>query len=252
MNELIERNLLAEKRGPWRWLARAMLSGNTKLRETRMDSQKAADELKVIRHLMERPVRYTTQSGLAGILAGCAALLGLVADAFVSERFDPAHATLANLAIWGGVFIAAFLSAVICTRLRERKEGMPFWSAAKKRIAMTILPPFVAGAGLTLVIVAHWWYHTSPNMWGLIPAIWMTFYGVACWQVGEFSTGELRWLGAAFVLSGLVAAALPHAGPAPLLAEMGRDIEMPYFTVGITFGGYHIIYGIIVWIRHGG
>ncbi|MFP4139176.1 MAG: hypothetical protein ACOCWV_00215 [Planctomycetota bacterium] len=217
-----------------------------------MDSRRAADELKVIRHLMERPVRYTTQSGLAGVLAGCAALLGLGADAFVSRRYDPRHATLANLLIWGGVFVVAFLAAVICTRLRERKEDMPFWSAAKKRIAMTILPPFVAGVGLTLAIVYHWWAGDGPNMWGLIPAIWMTFYGVACWQVGEFSTTELRWLGGAFVLSGLVAAVLPHAGPVPVLAEMGREIEMPYFTVGLTFGGYHLLYGIIVWMRHGG
>ena len=26
----------------------------------------------------------------------------------------------------------------------------------------------------------------------------------------------------------------------------------PYWTLGITFGGFHIVYGTIVWIRHGG
>jgi hypothetical protein len=189
---------------------------------------------------------------LAGVLAGVIALLGLVADALASQHLRPHEATLANLVVWSGVFVGAFLAAVICTRLRERRQDMPFWSAAKKRIALTILPPFVAGVGLTLAIVTRWWLGYGPNMWGLIPAIWMTFYGVACWQVGEFSTRELRWLGGAFVLSGLLAAVLPHAGPAPLLCELGGHVEMPYFTVGITFGGYHIVYGIIVWIRHGG
>ena len=26
----------------------------------------------------------------------------------------------------------------------------------------------------------------------------------------------------------------------------------PYWTLGITFGGFHIVYGVIVWVRHGG
>ena len=42
---------------------------------------------------------------------------------------------------------------------------------------------------------------------------------------------------AAFILSAVVAVFLP---------------EWPYATLGVTFGGYHIVYGIVVWIRHGG
>ncbi|MFP4052803.1 MAG: hypothetical protein ACLFV7_02960 [Phycisphaerae bacterium] len=214
-----------------------------------MDPSRATQELKVIRELMERPVRYTTQSGLAGILAGLIALMGLATDAWFSRHYPPVKAVKANLAVWSAVFVAAFLAATVCTRLREKPRNMPFWSSAKKRILMTILPPFVAGVGLTLVIVYRWWCGAGPNMWGLIPPIWMTFYGVACWQVGEFSIVELRYLGVAFILSGVAVAMLPHAGP------MGPDwlcLEMPYWTLGITFGGYHIAYGLVVWARHGG
>ena len=26
----------------------------------------------------------------------------------------------------------------------------------------------------------------------------------------------------------------------------------PYLILGVTFGGYHLVYGVVVWIRHGG
>jgi hypothetical protein len=89
-----------------------------------------------------------------------------------------------------------------------------------------------------LAIVYRWWVQAGPNMWGLIPAVWMLFYGVALWQVGLSSPGEVRLLGAAFILAGLLAGAFFHASP--------------YLTLGTTFGGFHIVYGTVVWIRHGG
>jgi hypothetical protein len=136
------------------------------------------------------------------------------------------------------VFLLAFSAAVLLTRIRERRQGMPFWSQVKKRILLTILPPFVAGVGLTLAIVCRWWAKEGPNMWGLIPAVWMLFYGVALWQVGLSSPVEVRVLGAVFILAGLLAGAFFHA--------------CPYLALGATFGGFHIVYGIVVWIRHGG
>lgn len=48
----------------------------------------------------------------------------------------------------------------------------------------------------------------------------------------------MRFLGAAFILAGLAAGAFCQ--------------PRPYWAMGITFGGFHIVYGIIVWIRHGG
>jgi len=205
-----------------------------------MDADKAAKELTVIRQLMERPVRYSTQSGLAGIIAGAAALGGLAADWHVSAHYgaDPTYAAKINMIVWAGVFVVAFAGVAGLTHLRERRRCMPFWSSIKKRILLTIGLPFVAGAGLTLVVVARWYFEIAPNMWGLIPAIWMLFYGLACWQVGEFSVPEIRVMGAAFVVAGLAAGAMPH--------------DMPYLTIGVTFGGFHIVYGAVVWIRHGG
>ena len=211
-----------------------------------MDADKAAENLTVIRQLMERPIRYSTMSGLSGILAGCAALGGVAADAWVTYNL-PDDALWINMLIWAGVFITAFTCSAVLTYIRERKQGMPFWSPVKRRILMTILPPFVAGIGLTLAIIHRWQTGDGPNQWGLVPPIWMTFYGVALWQIGLFSAGELRAMGIAFILAGLVTAC-EYQYTIPGL-EQGTA---PYWTLGITFGGFHIVYGIIVWIRHGG
>ena len=203
-----------------------------------MKADKAAAELAVIRQLMERPIRFSTMSGLSAILAGCAALAGVAVDWHVWHTNAPATAMWINMAVWGGVFAAAFLGVMVLTRIRERRQGMPFWSNVKRRILMTILPCMVAGMGLTLVIVSPWYNTIGPDQWGLIPAVWMLFYGVALWQLGDLSVIEVRLMGAAFIVAGLVSAAALQL--------------YPYWCIGVTFGGFHIVYGAIVRVRHGG
>ncbi len=202
-----------------------------------MDANRAADELKVIRSLMERPIKYSTQSGLAGIVAGAAALAGVAADAEVTRRNPGLEGLWISMCVWAAVFAVAFLGTLLLTRLRERRRGMPAWSLIKRRILLTILPPFVAGVGLTIAIIYRY-VGVGSDEWLLIPAVWMLFYGVALWQLGEFSIVEVRVMGAAFILAGIVAAALYQASP--------------YEALGVTFGGFHIVYGLVVWVRHGG
>ncbi|MCE5276914.1 MAG: hypothetical protein ABFD92_13700 [Planctomycetaceae bacterium] len=177
-------------------------------------------------------------SGLSGIWAGLVALAGLAIDSWVCGHCDARTAMWINLAVWAGVLVLAAGGVLLLTHVRERRQGMPAWSSVKKRIALTILPCLVAGVGLTLVIAGRWWWNVLPNEWGLIPVIWMCFYGVALWQLGEFSPPEVRVLGAAFILSGLVTAAWFQADP--------------YWALGLTFGAMHILYGIVVRIRYGG
>ena len=205
-----------------------------------MKAERAAEELKVIRQLMERPIRVSTMSGLSGIVAGLAAVAGVALDQYFWGRFEPQTAVLVNLAVWIGVLVAAGGGVLVLTRLRERRRGMPGWSRIKTRILLTILPAFVAGAGLTAAITGRYYVTGTWDAIAqgyLIPAIWMLFYGVALWQLGEFSPGEVRLLGAAFILAGVAAGLYPY---------------LPYVTLGLTFGGFHFVYGIVVWIRHGG
>jgi len=216
-----------------------------------MDASKATEELTVIRQLMERPIRFSSMSGLAAIQAGLWAVAGLACDHIVFARArDGRVALVVSMAVWAGVFALALAGVVVLTRRRERKRGMPWWSPVKRQILSTILPPFIAAIGLTLTICVRFMYvQGRPDaplwLWSwvlaqgyLIPAIWMLFYGVTLWQLGRFSPGEVKVLGAAFIAAGLGTALVWQ--------------WQPYWAMGITFGGFHILYGIVVWIRHGG
>lgn len=208
-----------------------------------METERAADELKVIRQLMERPIRFSTMSGLSGIWAGVMALLGLVLDTCLTGLYSrqPDMALGLNVVVWGGVFFCALAGVWLLTRRRERKQGMPAWSRIKTRILLTILPPFVVSVGLTAILLLRWFpMHSAggTEQFDLVPAIWMLFYGMALWQVGEFTPRAVRVLGVAFLLSGFICAACLQ--------------RWPYETLGMTFGGFHLIYGIVVWIRYGG
>ena len=217
-----------------------------------MDAQKAANELTVIRQLMERPVRYSTASGLSGLFAGLAALAGAWFDYHITPRiaqvlYDADPETLASAedwefivaaGVWAAVFGVAFLATIILTRIRERKQGMPFWSPVKWKILRTIALPFLACVGLTFAMYYRWTLPHAFPQWHLAPSIWMLFYGVALWQLGEFSIREIRLLGVAFVLAGIATAACLQ--------------DYPFQCLAATFGGFHIVYGVIVWMRHGG
>jgi len=213
----------------------------------KMDKERAVEELKVIRQLMERPIRYSTMSGLSGVLAGCVALAGLFADAMVCSAFGIGTAMWMNMCVWACVFLVTLSAVLGLTRFREVRQGMPFWSPIKRKILMTIMPAFVAGAGLTAAIVFRWYSSDGPNEFGLVAPIWMLFYGVACWQVGELSVPEVRVLGAAFILAGLLSAAFFQATIPGL-----PYLTAPYWTLGASFGGFHIIYGLFVWAKYGG
>lgn len=203
-----------------------------------MDPDKAAANLQVIRQLMERPVRYSTQSGLAAILAGVIALAGLWADSYFYSRYGMTHeAFWINLRVWGCVFLLALAGTLGLTRLRELRQGMPFWTPAKRKLLVTVLAPFVAGVGFTAAVAWNWWSTGQWEQIGLVFPAWMLFYGLACWQVSQYSTREIGLLGAAFVLAGLVSAAFFQG--------------YPYLTLGVSFGGFHIVYGIGALIKYG-
>ncbi|MFA6134760.1 MAG: hypothetical protein WC869_12160 [Phycisphaerae bacterium] len=197
-----------------------------------MDIENATQELKVIRQLMERPVRYSSMSGAAGVLAGAFALAGAVVDRLLGHQ----DTLVLTSIIWGAVFCLAAAGDILLTRAREKRMGMPFWTSIKRRMLMTILPPFIVGGAMTLALLD--WHPVPYSHLSLVPALWMVFYGLALWQAGDFSIAEVRGMGACFILA------------APLTATFCQG--WPALAMAITFGGFHLVYGTVVWIRHGG
>jgi hypothetical protein len=208
-----------------------------------MNEQRAFEELKIIRALMERPIRYSTLSGKSAVLAGLAAVAGAAADWGLWLSANPENfstTTLASGVLWLAVFVVAVTGTVLLAWQRDRQQALPFWTHIKRRILATILPVFVASVGLTAGLVLHGWRHPESDLWVLIAPGWMLLYGIALWQLGLLSEPPVRVLGGAFILAGLA------CGLVPLF------LYNPALTMGATFGGFHLVYGLYVWRNYGG
>lgn len=198
-----------------------------------MTPEQAARHLRVIRELMERPLRQTTRSGAAGIIAGLLALAGagltwrLTGGQIVASTPQMAQVG----AVWLGVLFLAAGANLLLTWRRSRQLERRYWGREQWHTALAIAPGFVLGAALTWSLGKCGYYST-------IVACWMIFYGMAVWSVGLSSPIEVKVLGAAFFL-------------AAVLGWGWIDVH-PIAALAATFGGFHLVYGAVVWVRHGG
>lgn len=214
-----------------------------------MTPEKAAEHLRIIRELMERPIRQTTRSGASAVIAGLLALAGSAATYLLigpnlkwnivpSPCFSMWHVLAAYIyaiklvgVIWWGVLVLAAATDLVITWRRTRKLGQSYWRRAQWQTAQAIAPGFIVGGLLTVFLF---------NRGGLeyIPFTWMVFYGMAVWSAGLLGIIEVKLLGAAFMAAGLVG--------------LVWFIDYPVAAMAVTFGGFHLIYGVVVWARHGG
>jgi hypothetical protein len=133
--------------------------------------------------------------------------------------------------VWLAVFVLAVGLDLLISWRRTRELGRNFWTRTTRQTGLAILPAFLLGGLATWVLAAG-------QRYGEIPAAWMLFYGLAAWSIGLFSIAEVKLLGVAFIAAGVVGHFyfLPH----------------PVAALAATFGGIHLVYGVVVWARHGG
>ncbi|HEV2471669.1 MAG TPA: hypothetical protein VGS41_03325 [Chthonomonadales bacterium] len=180
------------------------------------DAREAQENLRSILDLMERSTRYSTFSGLSGIIAGLASIGGCLA-----ARTHPGPAGF--LAIWAAVIFVAIGSDYMLTKRRAARVGKLILSRLGAQMMLAAAPGLGTGALLTI-------YCLENKLPGLIYPAWMLCYGIAVSAVGPFSQREVSLLGAAFLLAGAIALFLPPSAGLPIMAA--------------SFGGFHIFYGL--------
>ncbi len=207
----------------------------------------AREHLRVIRQTMERSTKYSTLSGLSGVLIGCVAILGVVStnrivgqitsfgqgsEAVITQRMNAFyHRQFAELAaVWTTVLVLAIAIDFVANKRRAARVGKTVMSPIGGHIILAALPAFFGGAVITYFFITH---NLAFSVWG----VWMLCYGLAICAVGLFSVKPVSVLGAAFVLAGAVTLLLPPTAQLPMMA--------------LTFGGFHIGYGILMARRHG-
>lgn len=188
------------------------------------DARVAHENLRVIRDLMERSTRYSTFSGLSGVLAGTASIVGCLVTHALAGRtgsVDPG----AFLLTWSLVIVFAIGADYLWMKRRAKRVGKRIVSPLGKQMLLASAPGLGTGALLTLFFLQH-------NLMAHIYPVWMLGYGAAVAAVGLFSQREVSRLGAAFLLAGAATLFLPAAYGLP--------------AMGIAFGGFHILYGLVM------
>jgi hypothetical protein len=195
------------------------------------DLDRHLDDIGAIRAMMERASKFLSLSGLSGVSAGLVALAGLwVADRILAEGAGaPAGRVTAYLVLDAVLVLLLSLGlALHFSRRLARQKGIPLWGSAAKYVALALAGPLLAGGALCVILAAH------ALAW-LIPSCTLVFYGLALLNAGNFTFGEIRYLGALQVVLGLGAAAIPGSA---------------LIFWGVGFGVGHILYGLLLFRKY--
>jgi hypothetical protein len=195
-------------------------------------ASEAEEHLRVIRQAMERSTKHSTLSGLSGVLAGSYALLAAI---FAPTAIETLSQKLVFCLTWGATLAGAGLTDVLLTKRRAAQVGKRAFSPLGAQLSRAAAPGLLMGVGVTL-------FHLSqPGALGTyVYGMWILCYAVALLAVGMLSRREVSVMGWAFLAAGLIALALPAGFPVG-----------PRALMAMTFGGFHIAYGLWMGFKYG-
>jgi hypothetical protein len=202
-----------------------------------MDPNWAAENLQVIRTLMERAATYRRTLAPVMITNGGIGLLASILTCFIRiER------PLSFSFFWLGVGLAAFAASFLLVRRQALNNAEAFWSPPTKRVTQALMPGFLAGlvAGLTFG------FNDEPRTIWLLPPLWVLLYGTALHAAGFFMTRGIKLFGWCLVILGLACLYLAKATPQLQTTEAG------HYIMGFFFGVLHLIYGIYLYFTEKG
>ncbi len=200
-------------------------------------SQQNLDALQDIRKIMDRSSRFISLSGISGIAAGICALAGAWLARQKITDYNSNYSASDNcpsclrselITIAAVVFVVAFVSAVLLTLVKSRKDGVAIWGTVAKRLLWNTLIPMIAGGFLI-------WRMMDLKQYDLIPAASLIFYGLALINGSKFTLGEVRYLGFAELLTGIIGLWFVDSG-------------LNFWAFG--FGILHIVYGVAMWWKY--
>ena len=211
-----------------------------------MKDQQPLEDLQHIKLMMERSSRFISLSGLSGVAAGTCAIAGAwFANEVITKSGGPSayrevvtrrfgFTSLSDLMghrlfqIATITLLAALLTAFLFTWMRSKKNKIPMWGYASRRLLVNVAVPMIAG-GIYLFKEIQF------GNYGLIAPGCLIFYGLALVNAGKYTLGEIKYLGYCQLLLGLLNCWFVGYG---------------LFFWGIGFGLLHIIYGCVMWFKY--
>ncbi|GAA5522750.1 hypothetical protein LQ318_13415 [Aliifodinibius salicampi] len=197
-------------------------------------------DLTEIRSMMERSTKFLSLSGLAGIMAGIYALVG-VWVVYSVYNFNPHDIILLTTGSGGlfpylpqvvivalSVLVLAVGTAILLSWKKAKKRGEKAWNATSRQMIVNMAVPLAAGGVLIVILL-------SKGLVGLIAPFTLLFYGLALYSASKFTYKDVKFLGLIQIGLGLVSVWF---------------IEYGLFLWAIGFGVAHIIYGIYMHFRY--
>ena len=185
---------------------------------------RAFEDLRFIRETMARASSFTAIPGWGTVIMGVTAL---VAAALAARQPTPEGWFF----IWQAEAWLALIIGVSAMVQKARRLEAPLFSGAGGRFAFGFGPPLLAGAVLSAVL--H-----SLGLFDALPGTWLLLYGTAVVTGGAFSVRAVRVMGLCFMLAGVIAFVTP-----PNLGDA---------LMATGFGGFNILFGALIALRHGG
>ena len=185
---------------------------------------RAMDNLRYIRDTMERSGSFTHVSGIGVVAMG---LVTLVASVFAMT----ASSELIWLTVWFETAAVSLSITVYSMARKSKSEGQSLLSGPGRRFTWNVIPPMAAGAVLTFALL-------QLGALELLPGTWLLLYGASVVTGGPYSVRSVPLMGAAFMCVGALALVTPPSW---------GDIWM-----AAGFGGLHIVFGVVIWRKHGG
>jgi hypothetical protein len=188
-----------------------------------MDARQAAQNLELIRTLMERTVQYQLLTARAGLAAGTLAVLGAILILFLDQN-NPWVFGL----VWGSVFAGSVLATCVGSVLRSRARGEPVWSRQGRAVLLALAPSLFAALVLTVFFFSGFGRQAGvSHLW--LPGIWMLCYGQGALATASFAPAPIRPLGISALLAGGVTLWL---GPEWASAAMGVVFGLGHIGLG--------------------
>ncbi|WP_291864782.1 hypothetical protein [Maribacter sp.] len=206
-----------------------------------MEQNKYLEDISEIKNMMSRSSRFISLSGISGILAGIYALIGaylahsiLVKNPLYmfSSKTDVTRYSMLNLNnlyfIAIGVIIAAAITGVLLTLKKSRESGEKMWDVTSKRLVFNFLIPLFTGGLFCLSLIQN-------EIYGLVAPATLLFYGLACVNASKYTLRDVRYLGFANIIIGLIAT---------------QFIGYGLYFWALGFGVFHILYGSIMYFKY--
>ncbi len=198
-----------------------------------MDEKDYLKDISEIKNIMNRSTRFISLSGLSGIMAGIYAIIGAMIAYFV---FFPNKGEYITIYSWNfkmlvvilfGVALLSIITAYILSSRKAKKNSEKIWDKTTKQLLINFLVPLLTG-GIYILI------KLNSQQYGLSASLMLIFYGLALINTSKFTIGNIKYLGYAEIIIGLICALIPGYG---------------FWFWIIGFGVFHIIYGVVIYLK---